>query len=79
MLLYTHPFTSLRTLSSFLWYRVEMAGYLLPSCFARGVCVPETLALVRILKKSIDPCGEIPSKFFRIKRKVCDRILFEGD
>jgi hypothetical protein len=41
--------------------------------------VPETLALVRIFKKSIDPSGEIPSKLFRINGEAGYGILFERD
>src|SRR5215470_8550210 len=41
--------------------------------------IPETPALLRILKESIDSGSKIPRKLFGMKRKTCDKILIEGN
>src|SRR5690242_6605377 len=47
--------------------------------YAPPPSISEALALVRILKQSIDLEGKIPRKLFGINWKTCDRILVEGN
>ena len=42
-------------------------------------CIPESLALFRILKQTVDSGGEIYSKFLRMNGKTGHGILLEGN